>query len=406
MTDQPSSLRALANRPVSERTILFGGLALGVVLRIVQIATSIGSVDAYFWTKHVELTEKFGVLRVYHAARVINHPPFGLEVARWTGRLGKLFGLHFFDSFRILQGVADVIAVWALFRLARRLSHASPIWVGLAYFLSPAAIFISAFHCNSDPMMVMFIILAILAVVEERPILGGVLIGLATGIKIIALPALPLLLLGCRGKKARIQFLIASAVVGAVIFLPAIFVSGAVVIRNIFGYTGWRGGWGLPLAIDLVVSAIAGSISGDPARFVTPLLILSMLALWGAEGVRALRHHGWLDPHRLPRTIGLAFLLVLFLGPGFGVQYLIWILPCLPFLFARRSVLVLHAIVSTFVFWLYTSWAQEWPWVYADGGANTPYVGMFGLVVWLAIGWAAFNGARMLYARHEPPGAA
>ena len=34
-----------------------------------------------------------------------------------------------------------------------------------------------------------------------------------------------------------------------------------------------------------------------------------------------------MDSTRLLHVTGLAFLIVLFLGPGFGVQYLMWLLP-------------------------------------------------------------------------------
>jgi len=385
---------------LSERAILLIGLAAGAVLRIVQIATSIGSVDAYFWTRHVEFVEKFGVLGAYHVSRVINHPPFALGIALVTKRLGALIGLQLYDSFRILQGVADVVTALALLALARRLGRDDGVWIALVFFLSPAVIFISAFHCNSDPLMVMFIVLAILAVVDQRPILAGVLIGAACGIKIIAFPVLPLLLFGFRGWKARVQFLVTAVVVGALIFVPPVVVSGWVAIRNIFLYTGWRGAWGIPLVIDIIGFAFPRIVPDDPGGLVTPLLILAILTLWSVEAWRALKRED-MDSTRLLHVSGLAFLIVLFLAPGFGIQYLLWLLPYLAFMFRRKAVLILHGVISIFVFWLYTSWAREWPWLYADGGHNSPWVGMFGLVVWVAIGWAVVTSSRALY-RNAP----
>jgi hypothetical protein len=395
-----SNVNAWATRRVelSERTVLLLGLAAGAVLRAVQIATSIGSVDAYFWTRHVELVEKYGVFDAYRVAKVLNHPPFALEIALWTKRLGALAGIQFFDSFRVLQGVADVVTALALLRLARRVSWDRPVWVALLFYLSPATIFISAFHCNSDPLMMMFLVLAIVCVVEERPLAGGLLIGAAVGIKIIALAALPLLFLACRGRKARALFAAAAAVTGAIIFVPAIAATGWVVIRNIFGYTGWRGGWGLPLVADILRDAVPNLFRGDSARFVTPLLIGALLALWAGEAWRTFRH-GERAQARLIRVTGLAFLLVLFFATGFMPHYFFWFLPFLGFLFARRPVLILHALLSLFLFGLYTSWAGEWPWVYAPGGHNSPAVGMFGLVAWIAIGIAAAATVRSLYAK-------
>lgn len=398
MTSLPPSLQRWATQTVPEKGLLAGGLVLGVVLRIVQLATSIGSVDAYFWARHVELVERFGVLRAYHVSTVINHPPFGLGIALWTKRLGEMFGLQLFDSFRIIQSAADLGTALALVALARRVGQETRVWVGLFFFLSPAAIFISAFHCNSDSLMVMFIVLAVLCAVEQRPILAGLLIGAACGIKIIAFVALPLLLFGFRGWRARIQFLVTAAVVGALIFVPPVVASGWVAIRNIFGYTGWRGAWGFPLVITIIGFAFPGIVPEDRGALVTPLLILALVCLWAVEGWRGLRRHD-VDPNRLPSVIGLAFLMVLFLAPGFGVQYLVWPLPFLPFFLRRRGAFVVNALISIFAFWLYTSWAQEWPWVYADGRFRSPWPGVFGLVVWAAIGWAAVWSWRSLYGK-------
>lgn len=371
------------------------GLVAGSILRIVQIATSIGSVDSYFWTRHVQMVEQYGVLRAYHAAQVINHPPFALEIARLTAHLGALVHLQFFDAFRILQGVADIIAMLALLRLARRIAPDSAVFIALAYFLSPAAIFISAFHCNSDPLMVMFIILSILAIVEQRPVLAGLCIACAAGIKIIALPAIPLLFLACRGKKSKALFTAVVTVVLGAIFIPGLVVSGMVMVRNIFGYTGWRGGWGLPLVLDLIDYVNPRLFSIDAAKIVTPFLILGAIALWTAEALRA-RRTGGVPDERVPRVIGALFLLILFFAPGFGVQYLIWLLPYPALLFTRRAAIALHVVIGIFVFWLYTSWAHEWPWVYAEGANNSIAVGMFGLVAWAAIGIAFIAAVRAL----------
>lgn len=361
--------------------MLAGGLFLGIVLRAVQIATSIGTVDASNWLRHVLHVDQLGVLRAYQASRLVNHPTFGLEIAYWTWKVGGRFGMHFFDTFRILTSVADLVTALALFVLGRRIGGETGVWLALVFFLSPASIFISAFHCNTDPIMVMFIVLALLATLAQRPILAGLLIGLATGTKIIAFAALPLLLVGLRGWKARAWFLAAAAIVGAIVFVPPVVVSGWVVIRNVFGYTGWGGAWGIPLLARLA----------DVRVPMTPVLLAALLALWAAEAWK----RG--EAARAPRSTGLAFLLVLVLAPGFSVQYLHWILPYPALLLRRWAAVVVHTLISIFLFAVYTSWSGEWPWLWANRGTNPPWVGMFGLIVWVAIGGAAIVSARSLY---------
>lgn len=376
--------------------MLAGGLFLGLILRAVQLATSIGTVDASNWLRHVLYVEQLGVLRCYPASRLINHPILGLEVAYWSWKLGGLIGLHFFDVFRIVMCVADLVTALALVAIARSVG-ANRVWTSLVFFLSPAAIFISAFHCNSDPLMVMFIVLALLAAIREKPVLAGVLIAAAVGIKIIAFAALPLLLFAFRGWKARAKFAIAAAIVGALIFVPPVIVSGWVAIRNVFGYTGWRGAWGFHLLLNIVGMAIPQIVPKDSSAYLTPLLIVAMLILWGVEAWRARRDA--IDPQRLIRVVRLAFLLVLFLGPGFGVQYLMWILPYPAFFLRRWFAVLLHGLVSVFLFAVYTSWSGGWPWLFAKGSTNPVWVGVLGLIVWAAIGAAAVMNARALAAR-------
>ncbi|HKR62752.1 MAG TPA: glycosyltransferase 87 family protein, partial [Thermoanaerobaculia bacterium] len=335
----------------SERGMFLAALVAGSVLRILQIATSVGSSDSFWWTRHVQYVERFGVLRSYLVSPLINHPPFSLAIARLTSHVGAQFGLKFYDAFRGLQSIADVVTMFALARAARKLGAQSH-FIPIVFFLSPAAIFISAFHCNSDPTMTMFIVLAMLALIERQPLIAGVLLGAATGIKIIALAALPLMLLASKGWRERVRFTTGAAVTGAAIFLPAVLVTGPVVLKNIFGYTGWKAGWGLPLLLRIAGLLIPNLFHGDPARFVTPLLIIAVFAVWIAELRR-----GTIEDERLPRVICLIYLIVLFLGSGFGPHYFFWFLPFLAFLFARRGTLILHALVSLFLFFVYTTWS-------------------------------------------------
>ena len=385
---------------LSSSIILVAGLILGSLLRAVQIATSIGSVDVVFWMRHVNAVETYGSLRAYLASTFVNHPPFGLEIARWTWRAGSLAGLEFHDSFRLLQSLADLGTALVLWRLAPAVGR-SGTWAALLFYLSPAAIFVSAFHCNSDPLMVFFLALAMLFVVRQRPVLAGVEIGAAVGIKIIALAVAPLLLLAWIDRRARRRFLLTALATGALVFVPGLVASGSVMVRNIFGYTGWKGGWGFVLISDLVDHVLPRNFPGDPTSMLVPALILSMVALWGAEAWW-IRRHG-LAIGRLPQTAGVAYLLILFLATGFMPYYLIWALPFVAFLFTARGALVMHGLISAYLFTLYTSWAHEWPWVYAEGGRSTssPVVGIFGLVVWASLGVAAVRLLRKLYRAPE-----
>lgn len=381
---------------------LTAGIVLGVLLRIIHTFSSLGSLDALIWFRWVELVERVGVLESYRYSDLMNHPPLALWVAQYSGRVGLFFGLEFQDSFRLLQTAADIVSAVVLFKLVSRFgsfSGATPLQVSLLFFLSPASIFVSGFHCNSDPLMIMLLLLAILEASEKRAAAAGLLIAASVGIKIIALVALPFLFLVLRGRK-RVVFLTLAVLGGFVVFLPGILVSGPVFLRNVFGYSGMVTGWGLRL--------LAGWASVGAFEFVGRALVIALLVALStvlfAEWRRS-SHRGEMDRMRLPAVIGLSYLVVLILAAGFGVQYLFWLLPFLSLQLQRRAAILLHGLISAFVFALYTVWAEGWPWWYAPGNTVSPAGGAFvarvGITLWIALVIAAIAAARKLYRRRS-----
>jgi len=99
-------------------------------------------------------------------------------------------------------------------------------------------------------------------------------------------------------------------------------------------------------------------------------------------------------------------LLVLALAPGFGVQYLLWPLPLLPYALGRRMLLVVYATISGYLMMTYTIWSRGFPWWYADSVAPSPgkpLVTSVGLIVWALLALAAVQAVRRLAGNEEGP---
>jgi len=373
--------------PQPRRLFIIAILA-GSALRILQTATSLGSFDALLWYRWVELIDRVGILRSYLYSEYMNHPPLALLVAQVTNRIGAALGLGFSDSFRYLQCAADVVATIFLLRIARRIGVKDPLEHALMFFLSPAVIFISAFHCNSDPLMMMFVVVAVAMVLEERPAAGGIALAAGIGIKILPLLVAPLLLLACRGRAARLRFGGAAAAGLIVIFVPGLVVSGPTFLRDIFGYKGMPTGWGFRIVGEHVRQLTGWNGIGVLWRYASLLTVIAVAVLWLFAWKRS-RAAGEAEASRLPALVATTYLVVLFLAPGFGVQYLFWPLPFLAFAVERRLALLLHGLASIFTFALYTSWVHGWPWWYAAGNptrADLQMVSAIGIVLWLAMG--------------------
>jgi hypothetical protein len=377
-----------------ERRLFILVLAAGSLLRALQLTTSIGTVDAILWTRWVELIERVGVLYVYPHHELMNHPPLSLLIARSLHRLGSTAGLELHESFRLVQCLADLITAITLMKIVERMPQPQKLAYAPAFFyLSPAAIFLSAFHCNTDPTMVMFLTLAVAAAVHERPVLAGVLLGCASGIKIVPLLAGPFFLFVFRTGRARLRFLSAGAVVAAIIFIPPLIVSGHFFVDRVLLYQGMIRSWGLPLLSLLFSDRPPTEV--PPLWYAKHVLLSGLVPLWYAE---FRRRSG--DVRRLPALAGLTFFVALFLAPGFGIQYLCWILPFAAFALPRPAALLVHGATSIYLFAMYTARSEGWPWWFAqeiESERIREIMVRSGLLLWALFGTMAVIAALRLF---------
>lgn len=349
----------------NERRVLALALAAGFAARLWFVATTYGTNDAAFMTLWADLAERFGVAGAYAHNRLLNHPPLSLWIIRELARLGNVA-----DLLRLVQIAADGASFAILLRLGRTTAPA------LLYFLSPVAILISGFHCNTDPTMICLILGAVV-LLDRYPAASGGLLALASGIKILPLLIVPLFWVAA-GKR-RWRWAGAFAFVFAAVYVPAVIAGGAPVLRNVFGYAGEILWWGFPALaarLDLPAAFVIGHARA--LRFLVVALCVAVCALYARRG------------GSLPAAIAVTYAGVLFIATGIGVQYLLWPLPFLPFVCRRAESLVLHAASTVLIASMYTSWSRGWPWTYADS-FRTPWPMMDWLLATALVVWALFG---------------
>ena len=89
--------------------------------------------------------------------------------------------------------------------------------------------------------------------------------------------------------------------------------------------------------------------------------------------------------------IGSSILVFLVLTPGFGVQYLAWILPFC-FIFGGHIMSAVYATTSVFVGIIYTYWSGGIPWYFADAlreRSGSQIVMYFAALCWLVLAISA-----------------
>jgi len=174
--------------------------------------------------------------------------------------------------------------------------------------------------------------------------------------------------------------------------LPFIWEFPGTILTSVTKYAGLYGYWGIP-ALSL--------LSGADGVYIWYEKIGKFIAL-GVVGVAAVfvRRKGLQENILL--SCGLSTALFLVFTPGFGVQYLVYLVPWLA---VSRPVVTanFYAIGGAFLAAFYTWSSRGFPWYLANSLA-TRYMPVpifsLGLLTWIATGIVALDFVRALTSRH------
>lgn len=375
----------------SRRRLVLGLALLALAFKLVIAATTYGTNDIRHWTDFVNGVASRGPVGVYGISfehSFYNHPPvigYLLELVNF----GRHHGFSIQFTIRAVASLADVgstLLVFELLRRRRSLSEAS--WAAGLVALSPILIIISGFHGNTDPIFVLFTLLALYLLADrDKPLAGGLSMGIAIGIKIVPVVAVPTLLVLAltRGRRTLVRFSAGFAAAFLLTWLPALIGEGHAVRKDVLGYAGSGiSQWGL---IQI------GHWFGDPgwANFLTgtgrfPVVLLC--ALVPAALV-------WRRPSMAAEAVGLSLVGFLFLSPAFGCQYLVWAMAAAYLLnFGWATAYNLGA--GLVLFKVYTRWAHGFPWNHANywGLVGIELIGA--LLLWGSLGILSVLGVRRI----------
>jgi hypothetical protein len=125
------------------------------------------------------------------------------------------------NAFRLLATVFDVAIVVVLWKVSTRKPQKSPLDLApLAYALFPLSIIESGVNGHFEPISNLFLLLAIVCVLDSRQKSGGVMLGLSVATKVYAAFLLPLLLPLVEDWRERLEFILMAAITGILTFIP------------------------------------------------------------------------------------------------------------------------------------------------------------------------------------------
>lgn len=387
------------------------------LLKTALALTTYGSTDVLLFEADVAKMRRDGSLALYRdgvstewcghieqrACPPFNHPPFMIHVLEGWAFLAHISGLPIRFWLRFTCAVADLGSVALLVRLLRKRLSELETRVALLWFAaSPIAILISGFHGNTDPILMFFVLLAIDLLEGRRAAwLAGVALGVATDIKVLPVLLAPAALLYLTGTRHRLEFCVGAGAAFLVGSVPLLLTAPELVVTRVFGYSSQFGSWGLSLLALVLRQDERFSWLGD--LYVRHGKILSLCVVVGVSLWPRFR------PRRNVLFIQAGFLMFMFVSviPGFGVQYLVWLVPWVVGLGSGPTAAYYIAGTALLVGY-YSTAAGKFPWYLANSLERPAWSGTvvgLGLICWVVVCAIAFMFARRLVAiQAEPSG--
>jgi hypothetical protein len=383
---------------ISHRALVLTLLGLATAVKMLWAANSVGTTDAVLFFHFGRSIQSHGLARMYEFDSVFNHTPFTGWMMKELFVITQNDYLHFTAALRMFCILADIAMVLGLLHV-RKLTGRPPWWALCLFAVSPVSIMVSGFHGNIDPIMVLFIFLAAVAVLKDRPILCGVMYAAACNIKIVPLMLAPVFIFHwiSKGRRAALGFMGTS---GAIMLAGAawgLIECPVAFVKNVFGYGSFWGGWGFTYWLretgiaDFQLMDFEG-LSVAQTRVMLALKVIMLAGLLTLAWRR--RKLGGME---FFTTLAGAFTVIFVFAPGAGPQYMVWFAPFL-LMAEPRWWAALTAGASVFMARFYHSTANyHFPWDMSfPRGREAPYWapwtnlawGLFiALLCWRGAGW-------------------
>ena len=339
--------------------------ALGAAaLKLCIALNTEGTNDVFFFFKFAQNLTQHGLEWTYRYQPRFNHPPLTSYFLRGIYSLGAVralqeTGLMFPFLLRLPGIIADFVVVLLMLRLRKR--WALPTWSLLLLALSPVSIMVSGFHGNTDPVLVLFVVLAAYLCVRNQPTSCGVVLALSCGIKIVPALLLPVFFWFWYSRQRTMRFLFPFIVTVIAISIQPLLSFPLPFARNVLAYGSYWGLWGITYwlrltgwsqfaVIDYHNVPLAENIVSNALKLI--IIIAALMIAWRRRNM---------DSRGLFGSIAYVWLVFFAFAPGVGPQYLVWLMPFLlvlsPTVFAYAT-----AACSLFIFFFYNTIAAGLPW--------------------------------------------
>jgi hypothetical protein len=377
------------------KRFLILALALATAFKLYLALFTQGSFDLLVYQGHLKKIQELGV-GAYRAEGLyynpFNHPPLMIYLLRFWGWLSHS-GLPFHFWLRLPSVLADVGSFFLVWHWLKKLNREN-VWVLLALALCPASILISGFHGNTDSLM-MFLVLLSIYLIEKESRWAGVVFGVAVGVKVMPLIFCPAIFFYLSWRK-RFEFFALACGVFLICSLPYVVQDPGAVWHAVFAYSSVYGGWGWTLIAYVLSPEVPAylHVHGDMHYGVQGGHALIATALKWLTITLATVVPFWMRRDLFVQC-GVITTIVLFFAPGFGYQYLVWLVPFVT-LVGLRMTLAYYLSTGLYLSTVYICYAERWT-------CPSPfYLSLMSLVCWLTV-LAILLHWRALIANRDSP---
>jgi len=366
--------------------------AAALCAKLYCAATTFGSSDVVFFYQFAGTIHEKGLLAMYRETPFFNHTP----LVGWFSDAAYVFAggeKPFFVFYLRLPAIfADFFAVIALLWLREKTGQ-PPWWALCIFAASPVSFMISGYHGNVDSVMALGVLLAGIACAVNRPALCGLCLGLACNIKIIPLILAPAFFFLWWQRRQALRFSIPTVLTVLVGWSYPLCTIPAIFLKNVLGYGSIWGVWGITYGLrltDLPALRNIAFLETTPTQAAIMsglklVIVISALVLaWRGRKAEGLA---------IFQTLALIWGVFFVFAPGFGAQYLAWLMPCFLMANARwYAWLAATSSVALFVFYNVISLGMPWRFgfrVHSTAAQWTPSLVMPWLVLAAFLVWQA-----------------
>jgi hypothetical protein len=384
----------LLPRPANHHLLWITAAALvGLALKLTIALNTLGAEDVLTFYKFGRTLTEHGLEWSYMHDKALNHPPLVAYYVRLIYAADHIAvlrqnGISFPFLLRLPAIIADLVVVLLLARCRKQLLL--PTWSLIVLALSPTSLMVSGFHGNTDPVMVMFLVLAAWMCMRGAPLWCGMLLAMSCQIKIIPLLLIPIFVCFWFSRRKTLPFILVFGATMVLLWIEPLVRCPALLVKNVLLYGGFWGCWGITYWLRLTGIQEFGIVSYHDL----PLAAQIVMALLKVFIIACVLLIAWrrreLKGGAVFKSLAYGWMVFFVFSPAVAPQYLVWLVPFVLVL-SPSIATYLIATSSMFLFFFYHICSGGFPWNLAISTRNSNEI----TTVWSLWPWAVLIAALM-----------